>query len=336
MSLSVLPAEVILAIATYLAPRQLLAFAHVNSFTYHTLYTQLLPILKHFHNRFTIIQRFGQPQIGSELNDVDAISEIYDNTELSEKFVDPVNGTLPDLEYLNLNGDLHWLHPIPSWLDEFDDWARGQAATEVHMAKLLQQAKDVDVEIPPVFLKFICNQTFIHNMCPVSGRFSLRDKLIKCQAAEDSNGGGFMLTFFHDVNRFLVLYLAPGGFHGVLETMHDPHLCTKRNMPAMQGKADEDEVSAKHARLDVDQGKPIVCSACQGVLKHTNFEEWLCREYFDDWIMISWLLYTNVGGTRRTEVDEEKWKLTPKQLEYLEHYWVRKSDNGMELKSEVT
>lgn len=209
-----------------------------------------------------------------------------------------------------MNGDLHWLRPLPDDIEAENDWPQGEAATSEQIASLLDAAARMDVVIPPAFIDFLSSQEKIERIFLGGDFFYFGPGLVEVLGEDDDDGGGFVIRFLCDQQwcQFWALYVAPGGYHCVLDLGTDVHdEDSNPEQPELENAAEKEGSNSSPGRF---KDVPLASERMDHELGHVDFEEWLCMRYFDGWISAT--------------LEDDERELDARQLEYLEHTWPKK------------
>ncbi|KAE8450688.1 hypothetical protein EG329_006033 [Mollisiaceae sp. DMI_Dod_QoI] len=297
MSYSQLADEIILQIIDLIPSVDIENFALIDSRTHrislHKL--QVRQALK--RNARVVAARFGctiSPFNSICRRSLDSLERIYSQATAH-------------LDYLELNGDLHWMQPPDPEIAGSNSWNRGQGVSKERLDQLVASGKRVGVEFPKAFLTLMGSTDLMERMFLGGDYFDLGPSLVKCNSDDDKDGGGYVIDFLSDQQccRYWSLYVAPGGYHCVLNAPYGAR-CWKC---AEVGPYGGDQVVwDDHTKCEVHEGVPIACEKLGVSLAHPNFEAWLAMNYFDGWCSIA----------LRTGKD-----LTESQREYLNHFGQR-------------
>jgi hypothetical protein len=226
-------------------------------------------------------------------------------------------GSLPNacalkhVEYLELNGDLSWLGPIDeASAKEAPKWWQGEAASQKELDEVQATAKRLGLQLPPGFLRMMGSNDCIGRMYLGGDYFSL-GSFVKCNPADDQNGGGYVIQFLSDQQGcgYWNLYITPDGYHCVVRSTDNVECwrCSDRGPnggPYGTGPVDFEG----HEKYKTHEGIPIACEDLELRFDHPNFEAWLAMRYFGGWCY----------GTL-----SNKGKLDERQLEYLDYFRSR-------------
>ncbi|KIM94541.1 hypothetical protein OIDMADRAFT_184245 [Oidiodendron maius Zn] len=290
MSYNTLPNEIVVEIAKFIRRQDVKNFAIINKRTYNVSYDRLEELRVLRRRAKTLATRFAlctpteprcvyrDPSLGTY-----GLPPCYASTSGPGPNKDhdhsgTGNSTLADSEYLELNGDLHWLQPLSESALECHEWPQGEPASKEHLDELVLSAKRVGVEIPQAFLTFMGSKELIERMWLGGNYFFLGQSLVKCNPEDDKEGGGYAIRFFCDQQgcEFWSLYVAPGGHHGVLRRDDvDCWLCSDQSLYGNTGAAVDN-----HPNPKLYEGVPIACKKLDLWLDSPNFELWLAVTYF--------------------------------------------------------
>ena len=138
--------------------------------------------------------------------------------------------------------------------------------------------------------------------------FCLGPSLVKCNSDDDNDGSGYVVNFLYDQQScyFWALYVAPGGYHCVLNAPSDVTCwkCTDNVYGHIPWDFDG------HPRCKRHEGIPIACEKLMISLANAEFEAWLAMRYFDGWCSMT--------------LREEGRELPDDLLAYLDNYWPKK------------
>ena len=181
-----------------------------------------------------------------------------------------------NLDYLDLNGDFHWLQPIRE--DEINH-ASGSPTAEVDLQRLQEQAKRLNITLPPEFVRFM-GDVDLQSLIPIiyQEEFELGPSMLKCMSSVDSGGGGYLIKFHRDDQVVSYLYVEPGevGAHCVITSGWDMH-ASGSFLPL---KADE---SVTQEEIDLAKEEGVVISP---LLKEdmyfevSSFEDFIANMYY--------------------------------------------------------
>jgi hypothetical protein len=309
MSYASLADEIVLYIVNLIRPRDLENFALVNRRTYRIANQKLERRRALKRNARVMTTRFGTSyhSIWIGLCVIAPGHILKQRPDVAEKYGCPPDGSAAELDYLELNGDLYWLRPHDAEISATHDWYRGRAASKEQLNELAASAQRVGIEFPPGFLDFMGSDELIQRMYLGGDYCYLGDSLVKCNPEDDDAGGGYAIRFLCDQQScdFWALYMAPGGYHCVVQMQDDVHcwICARNEREG--GEPDEN-----HPKPQLFEDIPIACGPVRLSMDHPNFEEWLVMKYFDGWC------YATLKKKDR--------ELTKSQTEYLDNFWPRK------------
>jgi hypothetical protein len=285
-----------------------------------------------------MVHRFRKPYlpVKEPPSDSTCLGTQPDLIDLIDVYEGPGEETIRDLSYLQLNGDLRWLKPLPEATMKEHEWSRGNVPPAEDLAAILDATKRMDVELPTAFIKFLSSQEYTDALFLGGKYVELLPKLIECRGADDKNGGGFIIRFLCDQQGcgYWALYAAPGGYHCVVMLPEDPweyfeetlptesddsaeHIEMKEDHNLLADRADImaaralflEESRNKRAQSSERYEDVIIATKEFGLSHiHNDFEEWLVTKYFDMWI----------GQT----VEDAESELLPSQMEYLKNCWI--------------
>jgi hypothetical protein len=222
------------------------------------------------------------------------------------KYSPPAKGALPDLDYLRLNGDLYWLQPYEEITENEHPWDRGSGVSKERLDALIASGRRVGIEFPSAFLTMMGSTELMQRMFLGGDYFCLGPSLVKCNSEDDKNGDGYVIQFLNDQQSSCswVLYVAPGGYHCVLNASDRVH-CLKCDRGPYCGPPIAWEGHPKH---QLHEDIPIACERLRVSQDHPSFEAWLAMKYFDGWCAAT------LDGDR---------ELTKRQTKYLDHFWMK-------------
>jgi hypothetical protein len=284
MSYNALANEIVIQIVKSIRSKDVENFAIINKRTYNASYDRLEELRTLRRNAKTMTSRFASrhPSLGIYgLPSRYVYTSRPDPDEKADRSRNR-NSTLAGSEYLELNGDLHWLQPVSALALKSHVWYRGEPASKEHLDKLVLSAKRVGVEIPQAFLTFIGSKELLERMLLGGDWLSLGPSLVKCNREDDKEGGGYVIRFLRDQQdcRFWFLYVAPGGYHGVLQSLGDVDVhcwrCSREHPYGYTEYAFDD-----HPKPKPYEGAPVACKRLDVALASPNFELWLAWRYFD-------------------------------------------------------
>ena len=309
MSYAMLADEIIVQIVKLVRSKDIESFALVDPRTYRIAHDRLMKRRALKRNAKVMSARFGPPFRSLGLCAIGSSHIFSQRPELAERYDIPLDGAAADLDYLELNGDLQWLQPLDDETAKSHVWDQGCAASEKRLLALVESAKGVGVEFPKAFLKMLGSNEFIQRMYMGGDFFDLGPSLVKCNPEDDQEGGGYAIRFLSDQQGcgYWALYVAPGGYHCVLDAPDDVH-CWKCLDEGPYGR--ENLHFEDHQKYKTHKGIPVACDKLDISLAHPDFESWLAMKYFDGWCSAT--LY---DGRELTET----------QTEYLDHFWPKKN-----------
>ncbi|KAJ7165074.1 hypothetical protein C8R46DRAFT_1098105 [Mycena filopes] len=292
MSLSLLPNELILIIITYIPPSSIEAFALANTKCHALSLSALHAHLKRKHNAAAMRARFPNPFPNDQRID-------YSEQYLGQKLIKQglvEQGMNPNLEYLQLDGDLHWLRAQPPEIAaEHDDWPRGVAASADEVRKLNAHVENLGLTLPPGFAAFAGTQDLIERM-HLGGSTICLGELHKCAPEQDGGKGGYVCRFLCDQQGcgFWGLYMDNVGHTCVVTTDSQwDFLCACCGDPQM------------YSPPVVHEGIPQAHPELKFLYVEGEWEEWMARMYFNGWL---W-------GTMWANREVVGW-----EKEYLQHF----------------
>ena len=279
MSYNALANEIVIQIVKLIRSKDVENFAIVDKRTYNLSYDRLEKLTALRRNAKTMVSRFDSrfPSLG--IYGLPSRHAYISSPIANEKdhYSGKTNSTLAGSEYLELNGDLNWLQPVIGSRPHV--WDRGEPASKEHLDRLVLSAMRVGVEIPQAFLTFMGSKELLERMFLGGDWISLGPSLVKCDPEDDKGGGGYVIRFLCDQQscRFWFLYVAPGGYHGVLRSAgdHDVHCDCLEEYP---GYTFDDHPTPK-----LYKGVPFACERLYleiASLESPSFELWLAFTYF--------------------------------------------------------
>ena len=306
MPFFLLPDEIILQICSLTSSPDIDNFALVNKTTYRVCYDRLKErqIIKKnarvMTKRFKLTAHKYTPQtLGfAHMRRIIVLNEIGSfHSECA----------LEHMEYLELNGDLHWLQPMDEKsAEEARRWYQGEAAPEKKIADLEATAKRLGLQLPGGFLKMMGSNELIGRMNLGSDCFNL-GSLVMCDPTDDGDGGGYMVRFLCDQQGCLFwnLYMSPDGGSCIVRSAEDVE-CWMCSDDGPYGNGPE--IVEGHEKYILSNGVPVACNHTELALEHPNFEAWLALMYFGGWC----------GATLcKGRV------LSKRQLEYLDYFRMK-------------
>jgi hypothetical protein len=300
MSYLQLADEIITQIVSLIASSDIESFALINSQTYRIAFHRFKEQRALSRNKKTMTARFGPPHRSSGICIGSPVDYHQRSGLLKDKYNAPAEGALADLDYLKLNGDLHWLQPFDEAGPETHlGWPRGKGASKEELDALVASGKRVGVEFPPGFITVMGSTDLIERFFLGGDFFSLGPSLVKCNSDDDSIG--YVIRFLSDQQGcgYWALYIAPGGYHCVLFG-NDVHCwsCSLYGSPTrIEG----------HPDRTFDQGILVACQKLDVTQSHPNFEAWLAMRYFDGWCC----------AIKDKEYPE-------RLMEYVDNFWLKK------------
>ncbi|KAJ7755967.1 hypothetical protein B0H16DRAFT_1540236 [Mycena metata] len=187
MSFHLLANELVFLILAYIPPSDIEAFTLIDARCHALSLLALTAHLKHKHNTAAMHARFPHnPGSTSNGRDIMVANHLLEQ------------GMLPNLEYLHLNGDLHWLRAqTPEIAAEHDRWPRGRAASPETVQKLMADAERFGLTLPTGFATLIGSQELIERL-HLGGDTIALSKLLKCTPEQDGGKGGYVVRFLCD------------------------------------------------------------------------------------------------------------------------------------------
>ncbi len=310
MSYSLLADETIVQILNFVHSTDIVNFARVNAQTYRIAFDRYKKQQALDRNAKVMTARFGPRKYYSGICMGRSVQRLLNANPKAVKEYDEAvdeDGVVPDLDYLELNEDLHWLRPLDSKTMNNHGWDRGQCVSKGDLDKLVASGERVGITFPPSFLAFMGSTELIESMYLGGDFFCLEPSLVKYA---DNHGGGYLVRFLSDQQSccFWTLYLAPGGYRCVLNTGVDPNCYKCAGLTPGGSPASYPD---HHLTFEANTG---IVNACESFYQysisqaHPNFEYWLAMKYFNSYISI---------------LIREGRELTGWQKEYLEHFWPK-------------
>lgn len=183
MSYSAVPDEIVLQIVNLVPSSDIDNFAQVDTRTRGVSLDRLQQRQALKKNSRAISSRFGK-----NLSAFNSICRGHDSKG-SEQVCTP--NSLTHLDFLELNGDLHWLKiPEPEDALSAATWPQGTGVSKERLDELVEQGKRVGVEFPQEFLKFMGSTELMQRFFLGGDYFDLGPSLVKCNADDDNGGGG--------------------------------------------------------------------------------------------------------------------------------------------------
>ncbi|KAJ7044794.1 hypothetical protein C8F04DRAFT_1389080 [Mycena alexandri] len=282
MSFSLLANELVLLIISYIPPSGIEDFALLNTKCHALSLPALDAHLKHKHHAAAMHARFPSDYPLNRRTHKDLIEK-----GLLEK------GTIPNLEYLHLNGDLHWLR-AQSRSDPRDRCrARWLAKRKCRESR----GKRLGLTLPAGFATFIGTQDLIERLYLGGSRIHLGD-LLKCTPEQDGGKGGYVVRFLCDQQGcgYWGLYMDSAGHSCVVRTEDWSDFLCGCCEPYAYPPGVHEAIAEAYAKLR------FICVKAE-------WEEWMAGMYFDGWI----------GGTLWAGREVVGW-----EMEYLRHFEKRK------------
>lgn len=287
MSYNTLPSEIVNQIVKSIRPNDIENFAIIDKRTYNLSHDRLEKLSALRRNSQTMATRFTSHSPPLEIYGLPS-SYVYtpgqDLDEINAYYSGKTNSTVASSEYTELNGDLYWLQPLSESALETNVWCQGEHASKEHLDALVSSAKQVGVEIPPVFLRFMGSKELLERMLLGGDYFYLGPSLVKCNPEDDNDGGGYVIRFLCDQQDclFWFLYVAPGGYHAVLKSSSDTDVhCWRCSWEVSSRDGDREEAFPNHPRPILYKGVPAACEKLDLELISASFELWLAMKYFE-------------------------------------------------------
>ncbi|KAJ7755992.1 hypothetical protein B0H16DRAFT_709449 [Mycena metata] len=260
MSFSLLPNELVFLILASIPPSSIEAFTLIDTRCHALSLPALTVHLKHKHHAAAMHARFLHYPTRKSYKDL-----------IEKGLVE--TGMLPNLEYLQLNGDLHWLRAqIPEIAAEHL-WERGRAASPEAVRKLILDAGRLGLTLPAGFATFIGSQALIERL-HLGGNTIALGELFKCTLEQDGGKGGHVVRFMCDQQGcgYWGLYMDTAG-----------HSCVVHAKDWSDFSCGCCVVEYTHppvvheAIVEADAKLRFVCVDAE-------WEEWMANMYFDGWI----------------------------------------------------
>lgn len=287
MAYNTLPNEIVIQIVKSIRLKDIENFAIIDKRTYNLSYDRLEKLRALRRNSQIMATRFTSRSPPLEIYGLPS-SYIYTPgqglDEINDYYSGKTNSTSASSEYLELNGDPYWLQPLSESALETNVWYQGEHASKEHLDALVLSAKQVGVEIPPVFLTFMGSKELLERMWLGGDYFSLGPSLVKCNPEDDNDGGGYAIRFLchQQCCLFWFLYVAPGGFHAVLQSSSDTDVhCWRCSWTVPSRDGDRKEAFPNHPKPILYKGVPAACEKLDLELKSASFELWLAMSYFE-------------------------------------------------------
>lgn len=276
---------------SYLLPLDIESLAlTMNKFLTLTCLPLLEPLFARRHHAEQSISRFGPFVFDNNVpNEVIEHHRELFGIPASAELIDPRDvDRMHSLDYLRLNGDLHWLGPLDSGTDMEMQPHKTSEVTTWQLEELQQAATKANVKLPPAFVKFISNKSLMDRIpSSTANFFDITGGLRKVPAAIDGGTGGYNVCMYSDQQGggYWNLYLVPGeeGAHCVLASGLDT--------------GDEWEDMSEDEQFDefpvtVDERVQAEREGCQMArmmkddltLEGWDFESWLAGVYFEQWL----------------------------------------------------
>ncbi|KAF4977864.1 hypothetical protein FZEAL_5708 [Fusarium zealandicum] len=287
MPLLSLPPELILSIVKQLHIPNVEVLAQTFN---KRLYDACIPLLakriaarKHAKR---MIARFGLPLFQSEMEDVSC-----EQAKLlgfpSEHDISIPNKP-PNLDYLNLNGDLSWLEPLDEKTARaMERYHRGPAdgGTDL-LDKLVADAEKLGLVLPEGFIKFMSREELQYRIPSAQAAFFTlgEDGLRKCPAAVDGGAGGYLIRIMADQQWCwtwnLYLYPGEGKGHAVCGSAVDANANLDQIAEAL---SDCKETTRDEFDQAKNEGFPLAWTR-HLALTSFSFEEFLATTYYEEQI----------------------------------------------------
>ncbi|KAJ7755941.1 hypothetical protein B0H16DRAFT_1886208 [Mycena metata] len=255
MSFSLLPNELVLVILASIPPSGIEAFALIDTRCHALSLPALTVHLKHKHHAAAMHARFLHYPTRKSYKDL-----------IEKGLVE--KGMLPNLEYLQLNGDLHWLRAqTPEVAAEHDGWPRGRAAN----------SQSLGLTLPAGFATFIGSQALIERL-HLGGNTIELGELFKCTLQQDGGKGGHVVRFMCDQQGcgYWGLYMDTAGHSCVVHTESwDDFFC---------GCCEAGRYAAYAHPPVAHEAIVEAAASLRFVCVDAEWEEWMANMYFDGWI----------------------------------------------------
>ncbi|KAJ7755965.1 hypothetical protein B0H16DRAFT_708690 [Mycena metata] len=187
-------------------------------------------------------------------------------------------GMLPNLEYLQLNGDLHWLRAqTPEVAAEHDGWPRGRAASPETVRKLMADSQSLGLTLPAGFATFIGSQALIERL-HLGGNTIELGELFQCTLQQDGGKGGHVVRFMCDQQGcgYWGLYMDTAGHSCVVHAESwDDFFC---------GCCEAGRYAAYAHPPVAHEAIVEAAASLRFVCVDAEWEEWMANMYFDGWI----------------------------------------------------
>jgi hypothetical protein len=295
MSYNSLPDESILEITSLVCGIDIESFALVNKRTLNIAHGRLEEwrALKH-HGKIMAARFPEHPYPFRTTPELLKILRPYlsnmDRPEIQKRYEEQEQGggwcnAAPDLDYLHLKGDLHWLQPMDEKTVQENIWPNGKTVSKEELDVLIASADRVGVKFPDAFIKIMGSTELMQRLLLGGSYFLLGPSLVKCNSWDDKDSGGYVIRFFSDQQGCwtLSLYLAPGGRHCILYTPEDVH-CFDCGDRGSYWRV-RDGPFEGHPKYEPFEGIPRACNKLDVGFAHADFEEWLATNYFNGWCL---------------------------------------------------
>ncbi|KAJ7755987.1 hypothetical protein B0H16DRAFT_709422 [Mycena metata] len=263
MSFSLLANELVLLILVYIPPSDIEAFALIDTRCHALSLPALTMHLKHKHHAAAMYARF--PHYSSP-------NSIGRNTLVEKGLLE--RGMLPNLEYLQLNGDLHWLRAQTPEIAAEHIWPRGRAASPETVHKLIADAERWGLTLPAAFATLIGSQELVERL-HLGGNTIELGELFKCTSEQDGGKGGHVVRFMCDRQdrSYWGLYMDTAGHSCVVHaTDWSDFSCGCCVVEYPQTPVVHEAIVEANANLR------FICV-------NAEWEEWMAANmYFDGWI----------------------------------------------------
>lgn len=238
------------------------------------------------------------------------------------------------LDYLMLNGDLHWLAPLDTNTEAKLRPHLRSTVTNRAVDDLIATCSCLGLTIPPGFEKLMRNIELQERIPSTRASYFTLGGLgkvnMKYISQHDQNcvgatgndyrncsgdhAQGYIAQFYSEEYGYdyWKLYLDTAGHHAILRSRANFSQGTRHDEDDL---GDGEDANNTKPELTEQEGecnvRPSTIAEC--VLEGTNFEEWLCHLYFGEWIMFNLFRFRWDDGS-----EESKETKTPEMLaEYL-------------------
>lgn len=312
MSLITLPPEIILVVISLLPSYQVELFAQTfNRIIYEICKPLLATRIAARRNERTMIRKFGERQHRLPFRDLMKWYEFAGLEKTHGPFkYDPHPNDPPNLEYLDLNGDLHWLQPVdPKTLEQSSRHYYGPAAAtrEGQVEELVVIADRLGIILPKAFIEFFLDEELQWDIPRGGSFFKLGGAFHKYGRSLDGSASGYVVKIYMGTSGgpALCLYLSPGDEKGHCvidvpswidwdsDSDSDDSVVFGDSGGEADGDNDDDELFGQATEEPGEGGVESSASpksSTQGeqeegeaTLIATTFEEFLVMLYFNEW-----------------------------------------------------